>query len=651
MRDDRSNKLRAVYFAAIMALSLVAMSATFAGGAAAATIQDDPGNIPDDQERTSAENLTINSGHTILDGVPRNGNSLSDSPLYNADLTGPDLTGQHFGYVGLPTQEPEYDDSSLNYQQSRGGQVGTNPGQTIDISFDIVAPEDESTETEEVVIDYGSAGDLGMQINQSATDTLVDQINDEVPDDGHLVAGDENEIVTAEIDNAADEIRIEYEPTETASVTDLELSVVWESEDPVEGIDIEDGSMTTIDHILRAPQGTEDDEYRVAEAGATGITPGDTAAGGGVIDPSATPNNTAGSLDLSSSDIEGSPVTSTTAHSFEVWAQPGQNVTFLPNGADSRVQIYDVSTYEDQDQVYYELGSQVASQTPAPGQAVTWNVDELGLEPGKQYFVRFPDDSGDDRVAVLDVNELGLTVAAEGPHLIDEEITINVSSEANSDDVEAYAWEADDFDGPDSGIGEIIDVETDTTDGTGASTIRFDAESDLDAEGGDSFVVAVQHVNSSVSTATDEITVTEQIAPSFASDRITQGDTVDLRFETNRSSFDVEITSSNLTASETRDVFGGSQTTDGTVVTVRNGNVGADFAGVGSGEYEFEVGVTDTAVTGTAALTVESSTGGYGSSGTNGSTVGASSGGSGPGFGVVGALVGLLAVALAVRRL
>jgi len=592
MRDDRSNKLRAVYLAAIMVLSMVALSATFAGGAAAANIQDGSGNVPDDQERTSAEDLTISSGQTILDGVPRNGNSLSDSPLYNANLT-----GQHFGHVGLPTQEPEYDNSSLNYQQSRGGQVGTNPSQTINISFNIVAPEDESIDTEEVSIDYTQAGDLGMQINQSATDNLTDQINDEVPHDGHLDAdGDENEIVNAEIDNATNQIKIEYEPTETAAVTDLELSVVWEPEDPVEGIDIDDGSMTTNSHVLYAATGSEDDEYRVAEAGATGITPGDTDAGGDVIDnSSATPDNTADSLDLTSSDENGSSVASTDAQSFEVWAQQGQTITFLPNGTDSRVQIHEVSTYQDENEDYYELGSQVASQTPAPGQAVTWNVDDLGLEPGKQYFVRFPDDSGDDRVAILDVNDLRLSAEVEDSYSIDEEITIDVFSEANSDDIEAHAWEADDFDGLDSETGTIIDVETDTTDGTGASTIRLDAESDLDAEVGDSFVVAVQHTNSGAITATSAFEVARTV------DSV---DTVDIDADF------VGIVEDDRTVTVTASGFEddeGAQIGDGRRVTVEIAGEAVNTDRISEGSIEVEVDPTridSTAETGTATVEI-----------------------------------------------
>lgn len=88
------------------------------------------------------------------------------------------------------------------------------------------------------------------------------------------------------------------------------------------------------------------------------------------------------------------------------------------------------------------------------------------------------------------------------------------------------------------------------------------------------------------------------------SESVSTGNTVDVRLDSNRADYAVEITADGLSADELASVFGGTQTDDGTRIQVSDAAPTADLSGVDPGDYEFEFDVTDSDADASLDLTV-----------------------------------------------
>lgn len=567
MNGNTNTKIRAIFLSAIVAMSVVIMGVVIPANTAAANIDDSP-DYPSDKTETTVENLTItDSGHvsdryqslTIFEDFPKNGSGVyeTSSPTENVltpatgdHLDGFDddkeLLGQHTGIAGLPVQTDAYSNQTdhLNFQQGQQpAEFPENPRQEVLLSWDIVA--DEEVDEETVRIDYDDAAEAGLQVNISATNALIDanspasdlrgwieyDLGDGDPTGGESQShfgsdGDNtNSIVSVDIDNAANEIAITYKNRVNASVQDLDIVLVWEPDEPVEGLTIKDGFDERIDHILRGPAGdTEEDSFRLVAAGATAVTPADRGSPNDVL------GSPASEVNLSANERADGGTVGTDTTSFHIWH--GQKITFIAASPDQRIRVYRAET---NDAGKYVRGEKIVNQRGLPGQAIT--MDSSGLAAGSQYFVTFGNDS--DRVAVLDVQPLDVQANAPSEVVATDDLEIEVSSsDTTGNEVEAWFLEAGDSD-----IGDVVHVEEATLDGTGDATLRVSPESELDAEEGGKYYARIVHPESETSVSTDTIEVVEAedanvtIASPSSSDTFARGSIIpiELTFEnTNR---------------------------------------------------------------------------------------------------------------------
>lgn len=510
MTEDIREKVRAVFLASLMVMSVIAMTATFSGAAAASNHVDE----------TTVNDISIGGGYggtgglTIIDDVPRNGSSVYDNatPLYDGNggklSISPlnTVTGSHMGLVGVPVQTDTYEayEGFLNWQQRNAASPALEPTQSITIDFDVIA--DSDTDEETITVDYGPAVEAGLEINETATaarfGTLDEQLDTDADGTGDIGDG-ANELIGAQsgIDNAAGEISLTYENNNDGSDT-VTLQVVWEPEDPVEGLDVEGTSQnpedSSLDHVLRGPDGeTTQSGFKVLEVGATALTYADTDSGfiGGNADTIDLDAETeADGVDQGPGN--GAPDT------FHTWQ--GQVTTFITENNTDNLRIWEVATedIDGDDNPEYQRGDLVERLGTAPGKAT--NYDTSRLEPG-QYFVTFADNRKD--ALVLDVAPLNLQADAPESVTSEDDIEIDVESQDFNDQnaegmVEAWFWEAGDDE-----IGEVIHVERAELDGNGATTIRANPQADLN--GNEDYYAAVVHKESEVVQFTDTIEVTE----------------------------------------------------------------------------------------------------------------------------------------------
>lgn len=501
-------------------------------------------------------------GLTILEDFPKNGSAVYDTagPTSNVLATsregsiaevqdGKELYGQHTGFAGLPVQTDEYaaHQPVLNYQQrSQPASYRENPRQELSLSWEIVA--DSDTDTETVRLDYDHAAEAGLQVNESATNALIDA-NSPASDlrgwieydlgDGDPTGGDSqthfggegnetNDIVGVDIDNAANEIAITYRNNANASVSGVDVVLVWEPVDPVEGLDIQDDEDERIDHVFRGPAGESVvDRFQLVDTGATALVPTDRGSEDSVI------GQQVSDVDLSADEqadgtMIGNGSEDTTA--FHVWHE--QTITFIAGSPSQRIQIYEVAEEESADGgTVYTRGDRVYNPRGLPGQAVTMNTS--ALTAGEQYFVTFGENR--DRVAVLDVQPLALGADAPAEVNPGDDLAIDVtSSDSTGNEVEAWFLAAGDSD-----IGDVQHVEEAALDGTGDATLRVSPEADLDAQEGEEYYAWIVHPESETFVSTDTIAVVEddqarvRITSPTSEDRFVRGDIVpiELAFE------------------------------------------------------------------------------------------------------------------------
>jgi len=82
--------------------------------------------------------------------------------------------------------------------------------------------------------------------------------------------------------------------------------------------------------------------------------------------------------------------------------------------------------------------------------------------------------------------------------------------------------------------------------------------------------------------------------------------TVDLEFDSNRGTYDVNLTASNLSADDLQDIFGGTQTDDGVHLSglTSDETVTADFDGIDADSYDITASVPDTTASSTDSIQV-----------------------------------------------
>ncbi|WP_136715643.1 DUF7827 domain-containing protein [Halorientalis salina] len=82
------------------------------------------------------------------------------------------------------------------------------------------------------------------------------------------------------------------------------------------------------------------------------------------------------------------------------------------------------------------------------------------------------------------------------------------------------------------------------------------------------------------------------------------GSSLDFDVDSNRGEYDVEITATDVSSGELREIFGGTETDDGTRVSEVSDEIEADLTDVDTGTYTFTFSVTDTDEDSTATITV-----------------------------------------------
>ncbi len=279
----------------------------------------------------------------------------------------------------------------------------------------------------------------------------------------------------------------------------IELELVYEAIDPVEGLSVDEPNAIDYETDLRLelPNGNEfRDNFVVFEAGATGISPQDAVDTDFLGEPT---ENT----DLQS-NIENSSAADGAANpgSFLVWQN--QRVTFdaIDNG--DTVDIFNVGTTtverNGSDVEIYELGSkvpddQVGFSDTAPGQVA--NLNTSNLTAGQRYFVTFGGDQ--DNAAVLDVRPLNLDASApDTVPFADQSQTLEIpvtSDDTTGGDVEAWvSFEGDN-------VSDVVHVERDTLTGSGDRTLEV--QPDFDLVGPGNYTVTVLHTESGVTTTAE----------------------------------------------------------------------------------------------------------------------------------------------------
>ena len=471
MTDNIREKTRAVFLAAIMVLSVVAMTASFGGIAAAQ-------NVDDGEVGVSEFNVT-NNGDAVLSEEVQFSQNFDDS-----NNVGPTL--------GVPDQTALYDEL-------------TSQPVTLDVTFDTT--HNNSEETREITIDYGDTVDAGLVIDEDES-SFADAAND------GLAAEDFDDSENVTVNNDVGEITLVADAVGGNTEVENTLNLALTAEDPVEGLNVQDGVATPEFEIEGSDGGSDDDNYVVAESGVTGISAADTDA---YTDGNTEVGDIDASIDASDDDSAfanyvGSQITAQTAEPGDV------------------VRVYEAVGDGDDN---YTLGPQTgAGSGTAPGNATTIDTSELGAG---EYFVTFGGDNSQQVFVELQTLDLQAN-ATENEITEEDDLQIEVDSDdfgdLRSEDSGVQVWVSE---AGDDQVSDVIYADERELTGQGSTTFTVDPADDLNGAG--DYEAVVLHKDSGVVAETGEISVSEPlresvdiVSPQF-SDQYARGDIAEFELE------------------------------------------------------------------------------------------------------------------------
>ncbi len=472
-----------------MVLSVFAMSASFAGAAAAQNVDDDVVSVEDFSIDSSDEDdVLMESSVTYETG------NFDDSNNVGPVLGVPAQTDLYQNNNNGPTS---FVDNNGNFKQLN----------TVTYEATLTVSANNSEEAVDVVHDISDATDRGLAINEEESSYQISQLSTgtvNFDESGSLVSANEaGEIVAT----------IPANSSRTSTVTfDVDLSLAFEADDPVAGVDF-DG----IEQISISASGNDDvsasDSFLAIETGATGFSEAD--ASPGVFDGKSNLNadisTATGDQDKIAQFVGSTINVQTTSGSFEVYE----------------------AVLNDSD--VYNTGDRVLSKVTGDRNNGTIDTSELGAG---EYFVGFgeQDDIADDKFIYLDLRTLDLSATADDEITADETLEIDVSSNPSpitaANNVQVWVAEAGD-----NQVEDVIYADrTELLDVTGETTFEIDPQDDLDGTG--EYRAVVLHEDSGIISTTDTFEVVEPldeeatiVSPRQTDEAYTRGDIMEFEVD------------------------------------------------------------------------------------------------------------------------
>ena len=458
MTNDIREKTRAVFFAAIMVLSVLAFSASFAG-AAAAQNADNPTQgteftIQDDTVLT--ERLVDDA--TAARGTNRQAGSFDSS----ANLA------TNSGLLGVPFDFAPFDalDDTPN---------------TLDQTHTLGSAYYEDGEEYQVTVDASQSADAGIAIDSLSATVTSGSVSD--------VSTDFSSAGIITISFTGDGNTAAFEVTPTLVADDVEA-----------GIDVDDASQSVTHEveITRVVDGDDDEtidsfnaKYRLVDTGVIGF--GDDAG-----------EQFLGTTSDISTAFDGANNNASNT-GWDVWA--GSTLSFQSTSGDETVvEIFQADKNSDGEWV---LGDREQARGTSPGD--TTSIDTASLsDPDGDYFVVFGEnDTESDNVVYIDLRSLDLSTNVDDEVFVNEDLEVDVSASdvgqtPYNGDIQAWFIEA----GDEPSAANTIHVEEDSLDGDGSTTVSVDPEDDLNGEG--EYYAIVAHLESGNFVLTDTVTVGEE---------------------------------------------------------------------------------------------------------------------------------------------
>ncbi|MFC6722106.1 PGF-CTERM sorting domain-containing protein [Natrialbaceae archaeon GCM10025896] len=289
-----------------------------------------------------------------------------------------------------------------------------------------------------------------------------------------------------------------------------ELSLALTAEDPVEGLNVQDGVATPEFEIEGSDGSSDDDNYVVAESGVTGISADD-----------ATENRDTEVGEITA-DIEGDE------GGFANYV--GSQITAQTAEPGDVVRVYEAVGDSDDN---YTLGDQTgAGSGTAPGDATTIDTSELGAG---EYFVTFGGDNSQQVFLELETLDLQAN-ATENEITEEDDLQIEVDSDdfgdLRSEDSGVQVWVSE---AGDDQVSDVIYADERELTGQGSTTFTVDPADDLNGAG--DYEAVVLHKDSGVVAETGEISVSEPlresvdiVSPQFG-DQYARGDIAEFELE------------------------------------------------------------------------------------------------------------------------
>ncbi|QCC46916.1 DUF7827 domain-containing protein [Halobellus limi] len=462
-----TNKIRAVFLAALMVLSVFAGTVAFSGSVAAAESADG-GSVSNEtvyEQTTNTHTVQLNATlNTTATNNPSNANytvTFPDSPDF--DLSAEDnstvqIHGTGSGNVDVSNTYWDSANNNFTVELARTGADGSPHEQDVNLSFrlrSVVAPEVSSTTS-------GQAS-FALDTNADNTDeysTNIQQLTVEATPEG-----------APELESA-----VHYDDTIDGGVG-VELAFS-------EAVDV------AADDITLYEGDSEVDAYTVEDTGVTGrvfvTTDGELLTGDLKVGLSSDIADVDGDtlVDTGNNSVTFAPVT--VAETDDKSAYKGGNVAIIGDQTNDDVEIEGPGSY------YFE------GSTDTNSEVLVFNTTNRDFG---QYNVSI-DGSNIDSTQVT-VRDLGFGVTIDDVNVTtDDTIEVDLSANAGNRDVEVDLLDSN---------GDSVNSTQVTTDGQGEAIVEFNTAT---ADGGDAldtgdYTVEATDLFSGVSTASPTITVSQ----------------------------------------------------------------------------------------------------------------------------------------------